>query len=185
MIEFIIIFNRQGKLRASKWYTPAEDSERLRIVGEINRIIASRDSPKYANFFDFRQKTLVYRRYASLFFAMVVDPQDNALSVLVGIHLLVETLDRYFNNVCELDLIFNFWKVIQLMDEMFLAGELVESSKQVVLDRMRILDKNNKDNTASGTPKERRKEGTPVTKDKKAAKGKGSASKLQPELGSG
>ena len=56
--------------------------------------------------------------------------------------------------MCELDLVFNFWKVIQLMDEMFLAGELVESSKQVILDRMRLLDKNNKEQGAKGEGKE-------------------------------
>lgn len=36
------------------------------------------------------------------------------------------------------------------MDEMFLAGELVESSKQVVLERMRLLDRNNKEQAAKG-----------------------------------
>jgi hypothetical protein len=71
-----------------------------------------------------------------------------------------------------LDLIFNFWKVIQLMDEMFLAGELVESSKQVVLERMRILDKNNKESGATNTPKDRRKDGVGAAKEKKGGKGK-------------
>lgn len=28
-----------------------------------------------------------------------------------GIHLFVEILDRYFGNVCELDLVFNFHRV--------------------------------------------------------------------------
>jgi AP-1 complex subunit sigma 1/2 len=32
--------------------------------------------------------------------------------VLEMIHFFVEILDKYFNNVCELDLIFNFHKVI-------------------------------------------------------------------------
>jgi len=159
MIEFIVIFNRQGKIRASKWYKPAEDAERLHLIAEINRIIAIRDSNRYANFLDFKQRILVYRRYASLYFAMLIDPQGNQLAALTAIHLLVETLDRYFHNVCELDLVFNFWKVIQLMDEMFLAGELVESSKQVILERMYLLDKNNKGDGNSGTPKERKKDG--------------------------
>jgi len=156
MIEFIIVFNRQGKLRASRWYKPFTEVERRRVVNEINRLVALRDSKDYANFITFNQKTLVYRRYASLYFAMLIDPEDNALSALVGIHFLVETLDRYFQNVCELDLVFNFWKAIQLMDEIFLAGELVESSKQVVLERMILLDRNNKDPVASSKAKEAR-----------------------------
>lgn len=32
---------------------------------------------------------------------------QNELAILEFIHCLVETLDRYFGNVCELDLMFN------------------------------------------------------------------------------
>jgi len=56
--------------------------------------VATRDSTRFANFLDFQQKKLVYKRYASLFFAMVIDPEDNMLSALVSMHFLVETLDR-------------------------------------------------------------------------------------------
>ena len=40
-----------------------------------------------------------------------MDDDDNELIVLETIHHFVEVLDRYFGNVCELDLIFNFHKV--------------------------------------------------------------------------
>jgi len=36
---------------------------------------------------------------------------DNELLTLEIIHHFVEVLDRYFGNVCELDIIFNFHKV--------------------------------------------------------------------------
>ena len=39
-------------------------------------------------------------RYASLYFAMAVDPNDNELLTLEVIHRYVETLDKYFGNVC-------------------------------------------------------------------------------------
>jgi hypothetical protein len=32
------------------------------------------------------------------------------------IHLFVETLDQYFGNVCELDIVFNFNKVYGILD---------------------------------------------------------------------
>ena len=54
---------------------------------------------------------VVYKRYASLFFVMGIDESDNELITLEIIHHFVEILDRYFGNVCELDLIFNFHKV--------------------------------------------------------------------------
>jgi AP-1 complex subunit sigma 1/2 len=53
----------------------------------------------------------VYKRYASLYFVMGIDSSDNELITLEVIHEFVEVLDRYFGNVCELDLIFNFHKV--------------------------------------------------------------------------
>lgn len=51
-------------------------------------------------------------RYASLYFITIVDKEDNELIVMEIIHHYVEVLDKYFGNVCELDLIFNFHKVI-------------------------------------------------------------------------
>ena len=44
----------------------------------------------------------MYRRYASLFFIVGCD-DENELAILEFIHTFVETLDRYFENVCELD----------------------------------------------------------------------------------
>lgn len=81
-------------------------------------------------------------RYASLYFITIVDKEDNELLVLEMIHFFVEILDKYFNNVCELDLIFNFHKVTAgptnrqvyyILDEMIMSGHIQESSKKVIL----------------------------------------------------
>ena len=53
----------------------------------------------------------MYRRYAGLYFCVCVDSNDNELVYLEAIHLFVEVLDTFFQNVCELDLVFNFYKV--------------------------------------------------------------------------
>ena len=67
-------------------------------------------------------------------------------------------LDSFFDNVCELDLVFNFYKVhgpphsccpafltalqvYAILDEVFLAGEIEETSKDVVLARLEQLEK--------------------------------------------
>jgi AP-1 complex subunit sigma 1/2 len=63
---------------------------------------------------------------------MCVDTEDNELETLEIIHHYVEILDRYFGNVCELDLIFNFHKAYYILDEVLIAGELQESSKKSV-----------------------------------------------------
>jgi AP-2 complex subunit sigma-1 len=54
---------------------------------------------------------LVYRRYAGLFFIIGIEANDNELAYLEVIHLFVESLDDYFGNVCELDLVYSFYKV--------------------------------------------------------------------------
>ena len=51
---------------------------------------------------------VVYRRYASLFFIAGIDLDDNELMALELIQRYVEVLDKWFMNVCELDIIFNF-----------------------------------------------------------------------------
>jgi hypothetical protein len=75
---------------------------------------------------------LFYFRYASLYFIACVDKDDNELIILEQIHLFVEVLDRYFGNVCELDIIFNFHKAYYILDELFIGGQLQETSKAEV-----------------------------------------------------
>ena len=76
---------------------------------------------------------IVYRRYASLFFIAGSASEDNELITLEIIHRYVEQMDKYYGNVCELDIIFSFTKAYYILDELLLAGELQESSKKNVL----------------------------------------------------
>jgi len=78
---------------------------------KVHRLIAPRDQKYQSNFVEFRQNKIVYRRYAGLFFCACVDANDNELAYLEAIHFFVEVLDSFFGNVCELDLVFNFYKV--------------------------------------------------------------------------
>ena len=57
------------------------------------------------SFLEHRQYKVIYRRYASLYFiiGLDVDSDINELALLEFIHNMVETLDKYFENVCELD----------------------------------------------------------------------------------
>ncbi|KAK0553883.1 AP-2 complex subunit sigma [Tilletia horrida] len=136
MLRWIIIQNRQGKSRLSKFWAPYDDDEKVRIRGEVHRLIAPRDQKYQSNFVEYRNHKIVYRRYAGLFFCVCVDANDNELAYLEAIHLFVEILDTFFGNVCELDLVFNFYKVYSILDEVFLAGEIEETSKTVVLSRL-------------------------------------------------
>ncbi|TVT98416.1 hypothetical protein EJB05_56277, partial [Eragrostis curvula] len=154
MINFVLLISRQGKVRLTKWYSPYTQKERTKchllhlisddissmsstiiacreVIRELSGLILSR-GPKLCNFVEWRGYKVVYRRYASLYFCMCIDADDNELEVLEIIHHFVEILDRYFGSVCELDLIFNFHKAYYILDEILIAGELQESSKKNV-----------------------------------------------------
>ena len=141
MIQFILLQNRQGKTRVSKWYTGEYTTDDKReIETDIHRTVTTR-SPKASNFVEWRDYKVIYRRYAGLFFSMCVETTDNELGYYESIHLFVELLDMFFGNVCELDLVFNFHKVLAIVDEYCLAGELAETSKPAIIRRMRELER--------------------------------------------
>ncbi len=91
-------------------------------------------------FIEWKDKKIVYKRYASLFFVCCINGNDNELVTLEKIHLFVEILDRYFGNVCELDIIFNFHRGYHLLDELIIGGLLQETSKKDVLKSCSTMD---------------------------------------------
>lgn len=124
-----------------KQLTGAQDAEKVRTKGEVHRLVASRDQKYQSNFVEFEKFKLVYRRYAGLFFCACIDESDNELYYLEALHFFVEVLDSFFSNVCELDIVFNFYKVYAILDEVFLAGEMEETSKKVILERLEEFEK--------------------------------------------
>ena len=78
--------------------------ERVALESEIIRKCLSR-SELQCSLLEYRGYKVIYRRYASLYFiiGLEIDDDINELSLLEFIHNLVETLDKYFENVCELD----------------------------------------------------------------------------------
>lgn len=94
---------------------------------------------------EYRGYKVVYRRYASLYFIVgVKDDDDNELGILEFIHALVETLDKYFENVCELDIMFNLEKAHFILNEMVMNGCIVETNKANILKPILLLEKASK-----------------------------------------
>lgn len=136
MIRFFLLLNKQGKTRLTKWYvSPPADLERVRMESDIHRVVSTR-SRGFTNFVEYENFKIIYRRYAGLYFVFGADVNDNELLLMESIHLFVELLDTYFSNVRELDILFHFNKVYSILDEYVLAGEICETSKKAILERM-------------------------------------------------
>jgi AP-1 complex subunit sigma 1/2 len=76
-------------VRLSKWYTVKDSKERARLTREVSALVLNR-APKMCNFLEYKDKKLVYKRYASLFFVMCIGKDDNELITLEMIHQYVE-----------------------------------------------------------------------------------------------
>lgn len=50
MLRWLLVQNRQGKSRLSKFYVPLDDEEKVRLKGEVHRLIAPRDQKYQSNF---------------------------------------------------------------------------------------------------------------------------------------
>ncbi|XP_047130656.1 AP-1 complex subunit sigma-2 isoform X1 [Hydra vulgaris] len=139
MWQFILLFSRQGKVRLQKWYNTFTVKEKKKIVRDLLTTILAR-KPKMCSFLEYKDMKICYKRYASLYFVVGIESGDNELISLEMIHRYVELLDKYFGNVCELDIIFNFEKAYYMLDELILGGEIQETSKKRVLSAIQFQD---------------------------------------------
>jgi len=140
-IKFVLLVNKQGQTRLAK-YTDSTmtTDERRALEGEIVRKCLTR-ADKQCNIVEHRNFKVVYRRYASLFFLIGVDAEENELSILEFIHCCVETLDKWFSNVCELDIMFSLETTHHILDEMIMNGCIVETNKSTALIPVQLLEK--------------------------------------------
>lgn len=124
----------------SKWYLPVDFEEQSRLEMEVFKLVSSRDN-NMTNFIEFSTYKLITRRYASIFFTVAVDINDNELLTLETIHFFVETLNLYFKNVTEMDIVNNFYKVYEIMDNYIVAGEVLDVNQAAIVNRIRELEK--------------------------------------------
>ncbi|KAL8911269.1 MAG: hypothetical protein Q9172_007699, partial [Xanthocarpia lactea] len=127
--RLILSFPQQ---RLAKWFTTLSPKDKAKIIKDVSQLVLSRRT-RMCNFLEYKDTKVVYRRYASLFFIAGCSSTDNELITLEIVHRYVEQMDKYYGNVCELDIIFNFQKAYFILDELLLAGEMQESSKKNVL----------------------------------------------------
>uniref|UniRef100_A0A2P2JIF9 AP complex mu/sigma subunit domain-containing protein n=1 Tax=Rhizophora mucronata TaxID=61149 RepID=A0A2P2JIF9_RHIMU len=58
---------------------------------------------------------------------------DYLLVLILISSVFVETLDKCFRNVCELDIVFNYNKLHTILDEIIFGGQVLETSSTEVM----------------------------------------------------
>ncbi|XP_044773685.1 AP-3 complex subunit sigma-2 isoform X1 [Neomonachus schauinslandi] len=138
MIQAILVFNNHGKPRLVRFYQRFPEEIQQQIVRETFHLVLKRDD-NICNFLeggsliggpDYK---LIYRHYATLYFVFCVDSSESELGILDLIQVFVETLDKCFENVCELDLIFHMDKVHYILQEVVMGGMVLETNMNEIV----------------------------------------------------
>uniref|UniRef100_A0A672HI57 AP complex subunit sigma n=1 Tax=Salarias fasciatus TaxID=181472 RepID=A0A672HI57_SALFA len=163
MIKAILIFNNHGKPRLSKFY----DFLPLYLIftccfflhvflcvttcllQPFSRSECASDSSDKCVFSSLLRcrliggsdYKLIYRHYATLYFVFCVDSSESELGILDLIQVFVETLDKCFENVCELDLIFHVDKVHNILAEMVMGGMVLETNMNEIITQVDAQNK--------------------------------------------
>ncbi|OXB83634.1 UNVERIFIED_CONTAM: hypothetical protein H355_015282 [Colinus virginianus] len=162
MIKAILIFNNHGKPRLSKFYQRYSEDTQQQIIRETFHLVSKRDE-NVCNFLEGglflilledaltlaipieliggSDNKLIYRHYATLYFVFCVDSSESELGILDLIQVFVETLDKCFENVCELDLIFHVDKVHNILAEMVMGGMVLETNMNEIVTQIDAQNK--------------------------------------------
>ncbi|CAL2028044.1 CBN-APS-3 protein [Caenorhabditis brenneri] len=146
MIKAILVINNHGKPRLLKFYQHYSEEMQQQIVRETFQLVSKRDD-NVCNFLeggtliDGNDYRLIYRHYATLYFIFCVDSSESELGILDLIQVFVETLDRCFENVCELDLIFHVDRVHHILGEIVMGGMVLETNMNEILQRIQEQEK--------------------------------------------
>ncbi|KAG8904665.1 Sigma-adaptin 3A [Tulasnella sp. 403] len=160
-----MIFNTAGVPRLTKFYTPVSHSLRTSLPKTIFKLVSTRPSG-LCNFLDAPELQLnwakngvegdetrvVYRCYATLYFVFVVDGGESELGILDLIQVFVESLDRAFENVCELDLVFHFDEVHYILSEVIQGGLVLETNVEEIAVAVKEASRARKTSYAAAHP---------------------------------
>eukprot|EP01032_Pedospumella_encystans_P027402 gene27402-30972_t len=115
MIKGILIVNNYGKPRLVKFYQDvANEDEQQNVIRKVFQQVAQRPD-SFCNYLE------------------GIDQQESDLGILDLIQVFVEALDKCFENVCELDLIFHSDRVNYILDEIVMAGMVLETNINHIL----------------------------------------------------
>ncbi|KAM6119284.1 AP-3 complex subunit sigma-2 isoform 3-T3 [Pterocles gutturalis] len=140
MINAILVFNNHGKPRLVRFYRHLAEEVQQQIIRETFHLVLKRDDHicnflECGSLFGGSDYKLIYRHYATLYFVFCVDSSESELGILDLIQVFVETLDKCFENVCELDLIFHMDK------EVVIGGMVLETNMNEIVAQVEAQSK--------------------------------------------
>ncbi|CRG87763.1 60S ribosomal protein L8 [Talaromyces islandicus] len=157
MINAVLVFNNNGQPRLTKFYTQLDTQIQQKLIRQIYDLVSQRP-PSACNFLPLppllvqgasskassgpsdAPTQITYRTYATLSFIMISTSTESPLALIDLIQVFVEALDRLFENVCELDLIFGYESMHATLSEMIIGGVVVETNLEKIVAGVRAQE---------------------------------------------
>ncbi|KAI4325485.1 hypothetical protein MLD38_030879 [Melastoma candidum] len=145
MIKAAMVISAQGKPRLARFYEHRTVDEQQDLVRRVFSVLSCR-AENVSNFMEADSifgpdSNLVYKHFSTLYFIFVFNSSENELAMLDVIQVFVETLDKCFKNVCELDIVLNYDKMQTVIDEMIFGGQVMETNSAEILRSVEELSK--------------------------------------------
>ncbi|KAI2851688.1 hypothetical protein CBS63078_4978 [Aspergillus niger] len=159
MINAVLVFNNNGQPRLTKFYTQIDTQTKQSLIAQIYNLVSQRPASA-CNFLPLppllsrgassgaedgpsdAPTQITYRNYATLSFIMISTSMESPLALIDLIQVFVEALDRMFENVCELDLIFGYETMHAVLSEMIVGGVVVETNIDKIVSAVRDQEGN-------------------------------------------
>ncbi|VDO15182.1 unnamed protein product [Rodentolepis nana] len=103
-------------------------SSKFFFAKSMNYFINYRIIPKRKRLLKDSEYRVIYRQYSTIYIIICVDLSESEFGVLDLIQVFVDLLDRTFENVFELDIVFNSDKVHFLLNELVCGGIVLETN---------------------------------------------------------
>lgn len=148
--------NKKCQPRLVKFYTPVDLPKQKLLLKQVYDLISQRNTDFQSSFLvtppsllDNSQTRgngnndiqIIYKNYATLYFTFIVDEQESELAILDLIQTFVESLDRCFNEVNELDLIFNWQTLESVLEEIIQGGMVIETNISKIVSSVDELNR--------------------------------------------
>ena len=146
MIKAVIILNSSGKIRLLRIYESfISESEEEQLIKELYGKAVERKRNN-SNFLIEKKVlkdkyTVICRQYATLYFMLICDENENELALLDFVHIFVDALSKMFVDVCELDILYNPEKINYVLDELIVDGNVVQTSLKEAVESLQIQAK--------------------------------------------
>lgn len=155
-ILIFTIVNKKCQPRLVKFYTPVDLPKQKLLLKQVYDLISQRNTDFQSSFLvtppsllDNSQGNvngnndiqIIYKNYATLYFTFIVDEQESELAILDLIQTFVESLDRCFSEVNELDLIFNWQTLESVLEEIIQGGMVIETNISKIVSSVDELNR--------------------------------------------